>query len=160
MNFYPLKLSAAGLDFIKKEEFFVPIYYLDKVGVPTIGYGSTQYKDGSKPKPGDTISEPDAADLLLWAATTKSNAVAYAIRNPLNENQQDSVISFFYNIGVSGFLASTVLKLINKDQNDPAIADAFMLWNKGTDPKTKKKIILPGLVNRRKREADLYFKTD
>ncbi len=157
MNYYPLQLSAAGLNFIKNEEKFVPHYYLDAVGVPTIGYGSTRYKDGTKPQPGDTITEDAAADLLLWAANTKASAVSHAIRNPLNQNQQDSVISLLYNIGVGNFSSSTVLKLINQNANDPAIAAAFAMWNEGTDPTTKKKIILPGLVARRKREAKIYF---
>lgn len=158
MNFYPLSLSDAGEKFIENEEAFIPHYYIDKVGKPTIGFGSTKYKDGSNPKPGDTITLEAARDLLLWGADTKAKAVSYAIRNPLNQNQQDSIISFIYNIGVAGFLKSTVLKLINKNPKDPAISNAFAMWNEGADPKTKKKIILPVLVARRKRESNIYFK--
>lgn len=158
MNYYPLKLSPEGIDLIKSEEFFVDHAYQDSAGVWTIGYGSTMYKDGSKPKKGDTITLAQATDLLLWAVNSKANAISAAIRNPLNPNQADAVISLVYNIGVAGFVKSTVLNLINKNQNDPAIRDAFYMWNKITDPKTGAKKVLPGLMARRVREANLYFK--
>ena len=157
MNYYPLTLSPAGADFIKKEEIFVPHAYQDSVGVWTIGYGSTMYRDGTKPKASDIITQEAATDLLLWAVEQKTKASSHLIRNPLNQNQQDSIISLIYNIGCGGFATSTVLKLINQDPNDPGIQNAFYMWCKGTI--NGKKVVLPGLLARRKREYSVYSKS-
>ena len=40
--------------------------------------------------------------------------------------------------------------------NDTTIPDEFRRWVYGTDPITKKKIKLPGLVKRREWEAQMY----
>ena len=161
MTYYPLKLSQGGIDLIKGFEFFVPHYYLHKGDKPTIGYGSTQYKDGTAPKPGDTITEPDALALMIYWATTKANAVAYAIRNPLNQNQQDSIISLVYNIGVGdqhgrGFLSSHVLKIINVNPKDPGLKQWWLDWDK--EEIDGKLVVLPGLTKRRQEEVNLFFK--
>jgi lysozyme len=46
--------------------------------------------------------------------------------------------------------------LVNENPNNPAIRERFMRWNKITID--GKKVVSNGLVNRRKAEADLYFK--
>lgn len=156
MTFYPLSLSQVGIDLIKEFEGFVPHYYVDKVGKGTIGYGNTQYKDGSKPKPGDVITEPDAEKLLKWAADMMASSASHAIRNPLNQNQQDSVISLIYNIGVGQFLKSSLLRQINKDLSDhDAIRKDFMMYNKGH---VKGKLVaISDLTYRRNKEANLFL---
>jgi lysozyme len=155
LNYYPLTLSANGVILIKQFEQFVPHYYIDKVGRATIGYGSTQYKDGSKPKPGDTITEQAATDLLIWAAGTMASAVSHAIRNPLNQNQQDSTISFIYNEGVTRFMESSLLKQINTDPtNFIAIRADFMKYNKGHVNGVL--VVINDLTFRRGREADVF----
>jgi lysozyme len=151
-----LSISPAGIELIKKFEQFVPHTYTDAVGVLTIGYGSTMYRDGTKPKHGETISEPEAADLLAWGVNIRARAIQHEILSLLNQNQQDAVLSLVYNIGVGGFVKSTVLKLINQDPNDAAIRRAFLMWNKGHV--NGKLVELPGLTSRRNKEADLYFK--
>ena len=156
MTYYPLSLSPAGIEFIEREEYFVDHFYLDSVGLGTIGYGSTMYKDGTKPKAGDTITEEAASDLLLWAVTQKTNAVSHLIRNPLNQNQQDSLISLISKIGVAGFTTSIVLRLINQNQNDPDIGLAWFAWNKGYIRGVL--TVLPGLTKRRAREYANYIK--
>jgi lysozyme len=44
-----------------------------------------------------------------------------------------------------------LLKKLKVNPNDPAIRDEFMKWVYGGG------VVLPGLVTRRKAEADLYF---
>ena len=46
-------------------------------------------------------------------------------------------------------------RIIN-NVNDFTIPDEFRRWVYGTDPVTKKKIKLPGLVKRREWEASMY----
>jgi len=41
-----MDISANGIAFIKNEELFRSKPYLDPVGIPTIGYGSTVYENG------------------------------------------------------------------------------------------------------------------
>jgi len=158
MTYYKLSLSDNGLDFIKGEEFFVPHSYQDSVLRWTFGYGSTYNAQGDKVGPNEIITEPDALALLKSSVMTRAGAISALIRNPLNQNQQDAILSLVYNIGVGGFTKSTVLKLINQNPMDSGIEQAFWLWNKGTDPKTGAKIVLPGLTARRARESALYFK--
>jgi len=74
----------------------------------------------------------------------------------VNQNQFDALASFIYNVGPGGTDA-TLFKKINAGITDKAtIEHWFGVWNKGTVK--GKKVVLPGLVARRKREADLFLK--
>lgn len=147
--------SENGISIIKKFEGLVLHAYKDpgsKNGLPiTIGYGSTMYKDGTKIKIGDTITQEQAIDLLHWEVNNKTS-VLRGMNLQLNQNQFDAITSFIYNVGIGNFMSSTLLKRIGKDPNDPDIREQFMRWvyNDGK--------IMEALVNRRKLEADLYFK--
>ena len=152
-------IAKSTYSFIKNEEKCRLHAYLDTAGIPTIGWGSTMYKDGKRVKMGDVITQQQADELLEWEVKNKAGAIVDLLHNiVLNQNQLDALISLAYNIGVSGFRSSTVLKRVRQNQNDQTIRDAFMMWNKVTDPKTDKKVECEGLTNRRRREADLYFK--
>jgi len=150
-----LKISPFGIDFIKKKEFFVDHAYQDSVGIWTIGYGATFYSSGQKVVRFDVITELDAVVLLNWHIDQKVHAISPYIKAVLNQNKMDAIISLVYNIGSAAFVVSTLLSRINSNPNDPAIRDAFMMWNKAKINGELK--VLPGLTNRRKSEADLYF---
>ena len=150
-----IQLSQAGIDFIKKQEFFLDHAYQDSAGIWTIGYGSTQWQDGRKVSKFDLISEPDAVNLLLWAVNSKIKAISPYVKQNLTQNQQDAIISLAYNIGSAGFVTSRVLKLINANPNDPAIHSAWIAWNEITYH-GKKKVLL-GLTNRRESEYKIYI---
>jgi lysozyme len=151
-------ITKSTYEFIRGEEGCRLKAYRDVAGIPTIGWGSTMYEDGTRVKMGDVIDMDKANRLLEWEVKTKAGAVVDCLRNiVLNQNQVDALISLAYNIGVGGFRQSTVLKRVRNNPKDPTIADAFMMWNKITDPVTKKKVVSKGLTLRRKREAKLYF---
>lgn len=151
-------ITKSTYEFIRGEEGCRLKAYRDVAGIPTIGWGSTMYEDGTRVKMGDVIDMDKANRLLEWEVKTKAGAVVDCLRNiVLNQNQVDALISLAYNIGVGGFRQSTVLKRVRSNPKDPTIADAFMMWNKITDPVTKKKVVSKGLTLRRKREAKLYF---
>lgn len=151
-----MKPSNKAYDFIRSEEGEVLHTYLDSAGIPTIGIGSTMYKDGTKPKPGDKITHEKAMELLAWEVDNKAKSVASFLSGiALNQNQIDSLVSFAYNVGVGALEGSTLLKKVRANPCDPAIRDEFMKWVKIT--KGGKKITLDGLVKRRRHEADLYF---
>jgi lysozyme len=73
----------------------------------------------------------------------------------VSQKRYDALVSFAYNCGVDALAQSTLLRLIKKNQEDPAIREAFMAWNKIT--KNGKKVVSPGLAARRAKEADLWF---
>lgn len=140
--------SQNCIDLIKRFEGFKPDAYLCPAGVPTIGYGSTMWSDGKKVQLGQKISMADAEKLLMWEVTNKSKAITQL---SLNQNQFDALVSFAYNVGVGAINRSTLVKKAKLNPNDATIRDEFMRWTKAGGKE------LPGLVKRRKAEADLYF---
>jgi len=126
--------------------------YLDTGGVPTIGFGSTMYTDGSKVKLGQKIELKTAHELLKWEVDNKAKVVnGQTINSKLTQNQFDALVCFAYNVGVGAFSSSTMLKKIKINPNDISIRNEFMRWNKDNGKTVQ------GLTNRRKKEADLYF---
>lgn len=147
-----MKISNAGIAFIKNEEGCRLKSYEDSVGKLTIGYGHT----GPDVKPNQFITAARAEELLKEDVEKCEVTLQKFIRKTLNQNQIDALCSFIFNVGVAGFIDSTLLKVINKDPISPQVAIQFARWNKGTV--NKKKVVLPVLTARRKRETALYFK--
>jgi|SRR6478609_8217109 len=146
-----MTISNKGLKIIKEFEGFRANAYQDSAGIWTIGYGTIRYDNGNKVKPGDTIGLDDAERLLISDVTRRSGAVSGLIKKPVNQNQFDALISFAYNLGVGALERSTLLKKVNVNPEDPDIRGEFMKWVKAGGN------VIQGLVNRRDREADLYF---
>jgi lysozyme len=146
------KISTKGLDIIKKYEGFSSKPYLCPAKVPTIGYGSTYYEDGSKVKLTDSpITQERATDLLEALLVSFERAVDSYCIDTINQSQFDALCSFAYNCGVGNLKSSTLLKKVNVNPDNPTIKDEFLKWTKGGG-KT-----LPGLIRRRTEEAQLYF---
>jgi len=147
-----MKLDKAGAELIMQFEGLRLKPYLDSVNVPTIGYGTTYYPDGRKATMQDaTISKERAFELLTVTANKFASGVAKLIARPVNQNQFNALVSISYNIGLGNFKKSTLLRKVNFNPNDPAIALEFAKWNKAGGK------VIKGLTNRRKIEADLYF---
>jgi|SRR5690606_22169151 len=142
-------LSNEGVEFLIKEEGIRLKAYLDSVGVPTIGVGSTYYKDGTKVKLGDVITEKEAYELFSEIVKRYEKAVNEAINVKINQNQFDALVSICYNIGISAFKSSTLVKRINNKASEEDIRSAFRMWKYAGGK--------PILLNRRIRESDLYF---
>ena len=73
----------------------------------------------------------------------------------LNPRQFDSIVSIAYNIGLGNLRKSTLLAKVRADPDDPSIRDEFMRHTKARVNGVLKS--LPGLVKRRRGEADHYF---
>ena len=141
------QISDNGLKFLMNNEGVVLKPYLDTKGIPTIGVGNTFYEDGSKVKMTDPpITEKRAMELFRWVLKQYELAVYSNTRDDINQNQFDALVSFTYNVGVTAFKNSTLLKRINANASQQSITNAFMMWNK---PKE--------IIGRRKREVELYF---
>jgi len=144
-----MKTGENGKDLIKLFEGLRIKAYLCSAGVPTIGFGNTFYEDGSKVKLGDTITIERARELFELLLPKYEKIVNSKVKRQLTQNQFDALVSHTYNTGGS----STLFKLV---ENNAQIKDIENWWlNKYTTANGKK---LQGLVNRRKKEFELYLK--
>lgn len=147
-----MRISQKGIELIKRFEGFASSPYLCSAGVPTIGYGSTYYEDGTKVKLSDSsISEEKAESLFKKVVNHYELAVDSIVRNDITQNQFDALVSFAYNVGVTNFKNSTLIKKVNANPNDPDITKQFMRWIRAGGK------VIKGLINRRRVEAQLYF---
>ncbi|ASU33138.1 lysozyme [Mucilaginibacter xinganensis] len=154
-----MQLSEQGLKLIKSFEGMRLNAYRDTAGVWTIGYGSTRYNDAKRVKPGDKLANESVADTLFRKTLGDyQNAVNKFVTVPLTQNQFDALVSFAYNTGTGALKASTLLTKLNETDYAGAAAQ-FLIWNKITDPKSKKKIVSDALVTRRKKESQLFLST-
>ena len=151
-----MKTSDNGLKLIREFEGCRLEAYLCPAGVWTIGIGHTGYVDGVKIGKGMKISLAKA-ELLL--ATTLASTYETAVNNLgvlLNQNQYDALVSFCYNLGPYIFKGSLLTSIKKRDW--PDVTRQMLLYNKATDPKTGKKVVLAGLDRRRKAEVELFNK--
>lgn len=149
-------ISRNGLKLIQEYEDFRAKAYLDIKGVPTIGFGTTYYQDGTKVQLGDICTRSQAE---AWFMNDCKELDAFLDRNvtqkKLTQNQFDALASFIYNIGRSAFIGSTMYRLIKLGKMKEA-ADEFLRWDKVTI--NGKKVSSQGLLNRRKKERALFLK--
>ena len=144
-------INKAGLDLIKKFEGFRADAYLDPVGVPTIGYGTTSAAGvGISVKLGMRISEAQAEIYLAEALDKFEAHIAPLITAPISGNEWAAFLSLAYNIGPSAFAKSSALRKFNVGDRQGA-ADAILLWNKAGGK------VLAGLTRRRQAERALFL---
>ncbi len=139
------------LELVKKFEGCKLGAYLCPAGIATIGYGNTEYEDGTKVKIGDVISQERAEELLSHILNIFSKGVDKLISVKLNDNQRASLISFAYNVGIGNLKSSTLLRMVNTDPSDHYIKGEFLKWNKAHGK------VIDGLTKRRSIEAFTYF---
>jgi len=143
-----MNISPIGLDLIKRFEGLKLAAYPDPgTGAEpyTIGYGHT---GGVKPL--DTCTLAQAQAWLQSDVRGIVRALADMISVPVTQGQFDACVSLAYNIGVSAFRGSTLLRQLNVSKYQAA-ADEFPRWNKSGGK------VLPGLVDRRAAECALFL---
>jgi len=147
-----VKIDNAGIELITQWEGLKLKPYLCSAGVPTIGYGSTRYEDGTKVKLTDKdITKERAIELFKNTIKTYEREVDAYCRDDINQNQFNALVSFAYNLGCNALKNSTLLKKVNNNPSDVSIKNEFMKWiYVGKKP-------LKGLVNRRTAEVKMYF---
>lgn len=140
---------------------------MDPVGIWTIGWGHAiadpvtkqfirgkeNYKRASALFP--NFNEQQAEDLLVRDLSAFETAVRKELKVKLNDDQVGALVSFAYNVGVSGYKQSSALRFINQN-NIAEGGNRLLLWNKGTV--NGKKVELKGLTYRRMSERDLLVK--
>jgi len=110
----------------------------------TIGYGHTEGV-----KEGDTITREQAEELYKKDFKKYSEPLKH-VKVPLNDNEKAALTSFIYNAGPSAFKNSTLLKKLNEGDRKGAAAE-FDKWI------YKNGRVEKGLINRRKKEKDLFL---
>lgn len=144
---HPVSERCAAL--VAKWEGFKEHAYICPAGVWTIGYGATRWPDGRKVKAGETITRATAQSLLRLNLKDFAEEVDRMVHVPLNEAERSALVSFAFNVGGAAFGSSTLLRLLNAGDREGA-AKQFHRWTKGGGRE------LPGLVARRKEEADMF----
>lgn len=153
---FPEGFKDIVIDIFKKEGVVLDAY-LDSAGYPSIAVGNRNYLDGSEPKPGDTVSLPEAVALGISKAQEFSETVKDAVKNPITMNQLQALTSFAYNIGPSAFRKSSVLKRLNQGDYRGA-ADRMLEYDNVTDQRTGELRASTQLYSRRRDERALFLK--
>ena len=142
----PTTISPVGLALIERFEGFEPDWYVDPVGVRTIGFGWTGELPAGFAAP---LTERSARALLGITVQPYVDAVLAAVRVPLAQHELDALASFTYNLGPNALRRSTLLRKLNAGDRAGA-AGEFAKWVRAGGR------VLRGLVKRRDAEADLF----
>jgi len=140
------RINQAGLELVKEREGFFERQYICPAGKTTIGYGHVI-------QPGERFTEPISRqlgeELLRGDLAVAEAAVARLVTAALNENQFSALVSFTFNVGQGNLEESTLRRKLNAGDYAGA-AEQFGRWvNANGKP-------LPGLVTRRRLEAELF----
>ena len=141
-----MKISAKALKLLMKWEGCQLKPYRDAAGLPTIGVGHLVHHNENFH---GGITTAQALDLLVSDLERFERAVTDYAHVPLNQNQFDALVCFAFNIGVSAFRTSGVLRKLNIGAYD-AVPAKMRLWTKAGGKECK------GLVNRRENEIKLW----
>lgn len=161
-------LNQAGIDLIKSFEGILDgdpstvnlDPYLDPVGIWTIGWGHAitfgeRFLRGAKDRAlakrlyPNGITRAEAEQLLAQDVVEHTRDMDTLINVPLTDNQFAAIASLAFNIGVSAFARSSLLRYLNRGDYKTA-ATRFAPWN------TAGGKVLRGLTRRRAAEAQLF----
>ncbi len=145
--------SAAKL--VRMFEGFRAEPYLDSAGIPTIGYGTTHYTDGTAvTMKADPVSEAEATAFLEHDLTdTAIHLWKFITRQP-TMNQWAALLSISYNVGWPNIAKSSLLRYFNQG-NLAGAAGQFLAWDKAhVDGQL---VVVQGLLNRRNAERTLFL---
>ncbi len=144
---------ARAREFIQGSEGFKACAYKPTPNdVWTIGYGHTGLVDGKPITKGMVITKEKAEELYRNDFKAHSAPIK-KVKVSLTGNQKIALASLIYNIGAGAFDNSTLLKKLNNGDYKGA-SDEFDKWVYQNGKKLK------GLVNRRKREKELFLTPD
>jgi lysozyme len=146
-------ISKEAIALIKYFEGFRAKPYLCSASVPTIGYGSTFYKDGTKVTLNDKAIDIDTGnDLFNHSLSTIFIPSVLRLCPVLvnHPNKLGAIISFTYNLGAGNLRVSTLRQKINQEKWDDA-ADQLLRWNMAGGK------VSNGLKRRREAERVLFL---
>jgi lysozyme len=140
------RMNAAGLALLKRWESLRLKAYVCPAGVLTIGYGHT-----GDVQPHHVISEHQA-DVILGHDLERFEAGVAGLTEDcgLTDNEFSACVSLAYNIGLTAFGSSTLLRRLRAGDKAGA-AEQFAVWRKAGGK------VLAGLVSRRADERALFL---
>jgi lysozyme len=141
--------TRAAIDLIKRFEGFRSKAAELPDGRWTIGYGHTR-----SARPGAVIAEADADALLIYDVAAVTAAINAWVFSPLTQHQFDALTAFVFNIGLSNFRRSSVLRRLNEGAYLQA-ACAMEMWR--TADFEGERIVIDALVRRRSAEMALFL---
>jgi lysozyme len=141
-----LAYSKDGLHLTELFEGDILTAYQDQRGLWTIGYGHT-----ASVHPGMTITQDEAEAFLMSDILSAAACVNQVVKIKLTQPQFDSLVDFAFNVGITSFSHSTLLREINAGKLPEALAQ-FNLWDHCGG------IVSSGLLRRRKAEAAEFAK--
>jgi lysozyme len=147
-------LSDNGIAKLKALEGFKAKPYADSAGKKTVGYGHVVVS-GDGVALGDIISPVKGTELLETDIKKAVASVNGCVTKDITQNQFDALVIFAYNVGVSAFQGSTLLKKVNSNDLEGASLE-FLKWDK-VHTAQGMFIELPGLKNRRLAEQELFL---
>jgi len=134
-----MKLNEAGYAKLHQREGLRLKPYLDTEGIATIGFGNTYYLDGRKVTMKDrALTTTEAKELGKVIPDDFAKFVDSKLKKTVTQDQFNALVSICYNIGKTGFVNSTMLRLINIDPNDIKIADAIAMWRKNEEVRSRR----------------------
>lgn len=143
------KALEIASSFVKEYEGFSATPYLCPAGYWTIGYGHLCNKDHPP------ITKEEATTYLIKDMSVALKAVQKYCPNIVDDNAKVAALtSWTFNLGAGSLASSTMRKRIIEG-NFTAAAREMQRWNKATVK--GKKVVLRGLVRRRKTEAHLFL---
>lgn len=140
--------SESGKDLIKAFEGLRLDAYRCPAGVPTIGWGHTKGV-----RMGQHITHAVAEDMLV-EDIAPIERLLNSLKINFRQNQFDALVSWIFNLGEGKFRSSTMYKRIISNATDEDITDQMVKWIYRGQQK------LPGLMNRRVLEANLFLGYD
>lgn len=147
------EVSPEGRALIQQFEGLSLTAYVCPAGRWTIGYGHTEGV-----QPGDKINRAHADALLRSDLVAFGSGVADALGAcEASQHEFDAMVSLAFNVGLTGFRGSTVLRL-HRQGNKQGAARAFGMWNKATVNGKLQEV--PGLTRRRAAETAFYLTPD
>lgn len=149
-----MKASRNVIEHIKMSEGCRLAAYRCPSGVWTVGYGHT----GADVTPGLRITQAEADQLLAEDVARLEAELQRWMKidgvGALRQGQYDALVSFAFNVGMSALRGSTLWRKLKADAGDASIVTEFGRWVYGT--RNGRKVVLPGLVQRRAREVKMY----
>lgn len=151
-----MKISENGLKKLTEWEGKRNHVYLDSARLPTIGVGhlltrseltsgkihGVRYVDG--------ITDEQINLLLVEDLKPAEIILKDFVMTKLNQNQYDALVSFVFNVGITAFYNSTLLRKLNEHKLEE-VPRQLMRWKYAGGR------IAQGLINRRRNEVELFI---
>jgi GH24 family phage-related lysozyme (muramidase) len=149
------EIKDSTIEHLTEWEFKANRMYYDSSNFPTIGIGHKIIKKDEifmrKNLMHDILTDDEVDDLLRHDLTIRVkaiNTIEQKIKVGLNQNQVDAFVLFIFN---EGTIWNGLMNVVNNNANENEIRKQWTSYN------TSLNKVVPGLINRRHGEVDLFF---